>query len=64
MNDNFLQLNDDKTKIIVIAPPSIQKEIVIRGTFVNNNCIRFADHAKNLGVILDNELSLIHTLQK
>ena len=57
MNDNFLRLNDDKTKIIVIAPPSIQKEIVIRGTFVNNNCIRFADHAKNLGVILDNELS-------
>ena len=57
MNDNFLRLNNGKTKIIVIAPPSIQKEIAIHGIFINNNCIRFADHAKNLGVILDNKLS-------
>ena len=57
MNENFLCLNQDKTKILVIAPPSIQREIVIRGVFLENVCIRFVKSAKNLGVILDNELS-------
>jgi len=32
------------------------KEILIRGMFMNNSCIRFVDSAKNLGVILDREL--------
>ena len=31
MNEYFLRLNQTKTKILVIAPPSIQKEIFIRG---------------------------------
>ena len=57
MNEYFLCLNASKTKILVIAPPSIQPEIVIRGVFINNVCIRFVDSAKNLGVILDNVLS-------
>ena len=57
MNEYFLRLNEDKTKILVIAPHSVQREIIIRGVFINNNCIRFADSAKNLGVILDSELS-------
>ena len=57
MNDHFLRLNQDKTKIIVIAPPSIKREVVIGGMFLNNQCIRFVDSAKNLGVILDTALS-------
>ena len=57
MTDHFLCLNESKTKIIIVAPPSIQKEIVIRGVFVNKNCIRFVDTAKNLGVLIDAELS-------
>ena len=57
MNEYFLRLNQDKTKILVIAPPSIQREIVIRGVFLENVCIRFVRYARNLGVILDNELS-------
>ena len=57
MNEYFLCLNQGKTKILVIAPPSIQPEIVIRGVFIQNICIRFVKSAKNLGVILDDELS-------
>ena len=56
MNEYFLRLNQDKTKILVIAPPSIRKEIIIGGVFLNNTCIRFVDSAKNLGFILDSEL--------
>ena len=57
MNEHFLCLNQGKTKILVIAPPSVQPEIIIRGVFIQKICIRFVNSAKNLGVILDNELS-------
>ena len=57
MNEHFLRLNQTKTKILVIAPPSIQKEICIRGVFIDGVCIRFVDSAKNLGFILDEVLS-------
>ena len=57
MNEYFLCLNQVKTKILVIAPPSIQPEIIIRGVFIQGICIRFVKSAKNLGVVLDNELS-------
>ena len=57
MNEFFLKLNASKTKILVIMPPSLAHEIRIRGTFVNGACIRFVSSAKNLGVILDDELS-------
>ena len=56
MNEFFLKLNPSKTKILILAPPSIQPEIVIRGAFLDNECIRFVSSAKNLGVILDDEL--------
>ena len=57
MNGYFLCLNQGKTNILVIAPPSIHPEIIIRGVFIENVCIRFVDSAKNLGVIIDSVLS-------
>ena len=50
MNEYFLRLNQDKTKILVIAPPSIGKEIKIGGVFLNNTCVRFVDSAKKLRI--------------
>ena len=64
MNHFFLCLNANKTKILIIAPPSIRNDIIIKGTFINNKCIRFVSSAKNLGVILDDQLSFEkHILQ-
>ena len=56
MNEYFLRLNANKTKILIILPPRLRTSIVIRGTFINGDCIRFAHSARNLGVILDDEL--------
>ena len=36
MHEHFLCLNRSKTKILVIAPPAIQKEIVIRCIFLES----------------------------
>ena len=57
MYEYFLCINSSKTKIIIVVPPTLKSSIVLNGTFIDNNCIRFVTSAKNLGVILDNVLS-------
>ena len=57
MKEFFLKLNSSKTKILIIKPPSLSAGIRIRGTFLNDKCVRFVQSAKNLGVVLDDELS-------
>lgn len=57
MEDHFLCLNNSKTKILVVAPPSVKAKIHLHGTYINNSCVRFVENAKNLGVILDDELT-------
>ena len=52
----FLKLNKTKTKILVLAPPSILSAITIHGIFLGDECIRFVSNAKNLGVWLDEHL--------
>ena len=64
MNEYFLKLNESKTKILIMAPPSVQPQIVIRGIFIGKDCIRFVDSAKNLGIILDNILSFESQINK
>ena len=56
MNEFFLKLNQTKTKILVLGPPSVLSSIVIKGTFTGNSCIRFVSSAKNLGVWIDENL--------
>ena len=58
------KLNALKTKIMLIAPPSIRNEIVVNGTFINGKCIRIVDIAKNLGVLFDGELSFDDQINK
>ena len=57
MSTYFLRLNASKTKILVLAPPSVMSLIEIHGTFMDNKSIRFVDCAKNLGVWLDDKLN-------
>ena len=57
MSIYFLCLNPTKTKILIISPPSVRDDIIINGTFINDKCIRFVSNARNLGVILDNNLT-------
>jgi hypothetical protein len=57
MNEFFLRLNGSKTKIFIVMPPSLAHTICIRGTFIDESCVRFVHSAKNLGVVLDEELT-------
>ena len=57
MNKFFLRLNQGKTKILVLAPPSVMSCIDIHGSHTDSGCIRFVTSAKNLGVWLDQLLT-------
>ena len=57
MNNFFLKLNEQKTKIIVFAPKRLRKLLKINGMFIGEKCVRFPKVAKNLGILLDGELS-------
>ena len=64
MKEHFLQLNQSKTKILVLAPPSVMPSIAIHGTFINDQCVRFVQCAKNLGVWLDENLNFKTQISK
>ena len=64
MNEFFLRLNASNTKILVIKPPSLTNRICIWGTFINESCVWLVCFAKNLGIVLDEELSFEYHIVK
>ena len=53
-----LKINPDKTEIILFHPKSMSDLVVIRGTIVGNECIRYSREVKNVEVWLDENLNL------
>ena len=53
MNTHFLKLNTDKTEIILLCPPQFKNTEKLQGVFIDQNCVRFSDNLKILGVHLD-----------
>lgn len=58
MNSQCLKINQDKTEIIVFYPKSLSNQVIIGGTFIDEECIRFSKEVKNVGVWLDDQLKL------
>ena len=54
MSQNFLQLNPDKTEILIIGPESIHTEIQ---HFMGTSTAKFTQTSKNLGVLFDQKLN-------
>ena len=64
MQQYCLQLNPNKTEIIVFGSPAIVEEITILGVMLtNNNCIRFSRVVKNLGVYIDSNLTFLNQIK-
>ena len=64
MNANFLKINSDKTEIVLFCPPSLSSQVIIKGTFIDGQCIRFSNEVKNVGVWLDKHLNLDKHINK
>jgi hypothetical protein len=57
MNINFLKINPEKTEILLLYPQSLASQVIIKGTFIEGKCIRFSNEVKNVGVVLDKNLT-------
>ena len=58
MNSQGLKINKEKTEIIIFYPKSLKNQVVIGGTMIDDECIRFSKEVKNVGVWLDEQLNL------
>ena len=46
------------TEIILFHPKSMKDQVIIGGTMIGEECIRFSSEVKNVGVWLDNNLTM------
>ena len=58
MNQQYMKVNPDKTEIILFFPKSLKDQVVIKGTIIGEDCIRFSKEVKNVGVWLDENLMM------
>ena len=54
MSHNFLQLNKDKTEVVVFGPN--KNEIIKVSAYLKSLSLQTTNQARNLGVILDADL--------
>ena len=57
-NAHFMKINPDKTELLLFYPPSLEKEVLIKGVMFEDQCIRFSESVKNVGVYLDKHLKM------
>ena len=57
-NGHFMKINPDKTEILLLCPPSLNREVIIQGVIFEDQCIRFSTVVKNVGVYLDKNLTM------
>ena len=55
---HFMKINPDKTEVLLLRPPSLNNQVIIKGVFFGEQCIRFSKYVKNVGVVLDENLTL------
>ena len=53
-----MKINPDKTEILLLRPPSLNKEVIINGILFDEQCITFSEQVKNIGVVLHNNFFL------
>jgi hypothetical protein len=64
MNIHCLKVNPDKTEINLFYPKSLHNQVIIQGTLIGEDCVRFSKVVKNVGVWLDNNMKFDHHVNK
>ena len=65
MNFMSLKINPDKTEILLLYPKSMERDVIIRGSIIKDQqCIRFSEVVKNVGVWVDKHLELSDHVNK
>jgi hypothetical protein len=64
MNHNFLQVNPNKTQLIVFGVPNVLKKLKVPNVLVDGEIISRSTVVKNLGVYIDEKLSFSDHVNK
>ena len=64
MFNNKLKLNDDKTEFLLVGSQSQRLKVVHNSIIVGEHTIMAAPIAKNLGIWIDETLTLAHQVQQ
>ena len=55
---HFMKVSPDKAEILLLRPASLNDQVIINGVFFEEQCISFSNEVKNVGVWLDQNLSV------
>ena len=55
---HYIKINLDKTEILHLCPHALNKIVLIKSAIFTNQCIRFSQFFKNIGVYVDKNLIL------
>ena len=55
---HFMKINPEKTELMLLYPSSLSREVIIKGVLLEDQCIRFSEKVKNVGVWIDCNLTL------
>ena len=55
---HFMKINPDKTEVLLLYPPSLNSEVIIKGIIFDDQCIRFSEYVKNVGLYVDKNLNM------
>ena len=64
MNKQFLKINPEKTEMLLLYPDALRDKVIIKGVIIEDQCIRFSDRVKNVGVWIDSNLSFNYHINK
>ena len=64
MNKQFLKINPEKTEMLFLYPDSLKDKVIIKGVIIDDQCIRFSDKVKNVGLWLDSNLTFNFHINK
>nr|KAG5696973.1 hypothetical protein BaRGS_008435 [Batillaria attramentaria] len=64
MSQNMLKLNDDKTEAILLGPRSRREKANIKEILIGDAKIPFAESVRDLGLIVDAELTMVPHINK
>ena len=58
MTSNKLQVNEDKTEVLLVTAKRVNLQHLPEFVNINDTCVKFSPSVRNLGVTLDSTLSL------
>ena len=55
---HYMKINPDKTEILLLYPKNLSEKVILKGIIIEDQCIRFSNCVKNVGIWIDENLNM------